>query len=145
MAGGDSLSARETVYRQAARVFDYFMTGLAAVFLLTSGVTMGSEHSLPEILDLIAIVLFALALIAGISKLEAFITILGSEYSIAVTQRGHSGLSVQDSAAVLRDLGETVEKLSYRAALIHRARHLATLSGVLFIALSALVEVIMAM
>ena len=141
MTNSAFLESREIAYRQAARVFDYFVTGTAAVFFLVSTVTLDSQNRFAMVLDLVAVILFAMGLIAGLRKLEACTTILGTDYSIAVTRSQGSGLSVRDTDAILEDLGDTLEKLSYRAALIHRARNRCVVLGIIAIASSRVLEV----
>lgn len=141
MTSSAFLESREIAYRQAARVFDYFVTGTAGVFFLVSIVILNSQNRFAMILDLVAVILFALGLIAGLRKLEACITILGTDYSIAVTRSGGSGFSVGDRNAILEDLGDTLEKLSHRAALVHRARNWYIVLGIAAIAFSRVLEV----
>ena len=62
------LESREIAYRQAARGFDYFVTGTAAVFFLASIVTLDSQNRFAMVLDFVAVILFALGLIAGLRK-----------------------------------------------------------------------------
>jgi hypothetical protein len=140
MADPTALHAREAAYREASRAFDYFMTGLAAVFFLVTALSLEAHVPVVSALDLVSVVLFTLALIAGLRKLENYVTILGTDYSIALTQSGGSGLAARDAAAVLEDLADTLEKLSMKASLVHRARNWFLVLGIVACALSRILE-----
>jgi len=117
------LQNREQAYRSASRAFDYFVTGLSALLFLATALFFEMAQSpMLRVLDAAAIVLFALAVVAGLQKLEYFVAVLGTDYSIALTETNQAELTVRESTTVLRDLHDTVERLSSRASIAHRFR-----------------------
>jgi hypothetical protein len=142
---GSRLGEDERAYRGASLGFDYFVTGLAALFFLVSLVLIGiGRSSTMSILPQIAsVLLFALSLVAGIKKLEYFVAVLGSNYAITQAATEDAGGHPQDSQ-VLRDLHSTTERLSMKASLAHRLRNWSLVLGILFLVVSELLETLFA-
>jgi hypothetical protein len=90
--------------------------------------------------ELAAPTLFALAVFAGLKKLEYYVAILGADYSLAMTEENNA-LGARDSAAVIRDLNETVDRLSSRASFTHRFRNWCLVLGILSVIAERLLEV----
>lgn len=127
------LQTRERSYRDASRGYDYFTTGLASVLFLATAIFFEANRGVvvSATLELAATILFALAVFTGLKKLEYYLAILGAGYSIALTESNQTTMTARESIAVLRDLNETVESLSNRAAFVHRVRHWCLVLGVL--------------
>lgn len=138
---GSGLQNREQAYRSASRAVDTFVTGLSALlFLATAFFFEIAESPMLRALDTAAIVLFALAVVAGVKKLEYYVAVLGADYSIALTETNQSNLTVRESTAVLRDLNETFERLSTRAAIVHDLRNWTLVLGVGALALVRILD-----
>lgn len=135
------LQDREQTYRSASRAFDYFVTGLSALlFLATALLFEMAQSPMLRVLDAAAIVLFAIAVVAGLQKLEYFVAVLGTDYSIALTEANQTDLTVRESTAVLRDLNDTVERLSNRAAIVHSLRNWLLVLGILAVTTSRVLD-----
>ena len=136
------LEIREQDYRSASRVFDYFVTGLSSIlFLATALLFEGGQFPVLRILRTAAIILFALAVITGLKKLEYFVAVLGADYSIGLTEGNQHNLTVRETTAVVRDLNETVERLSDKASVAHRLRNWFLILGILTVIASRIFEV----
>ena len=141
----NGLQNREQAYRSASRAFDYFVTGLSALlFLATALLFEMAQSPMLRVLGAAAIVLFAMAVVAGLQKLEYFVAVLGADYSIALTETNQAELTVRESTAVLRDLNETVESLTNRAAVVHRLRNWFLVLGILTMIASRLLRTVQA-
>ena len=139
----NGLQLREQAYRTASRTYDYFVTGASAVFFLATVLTFEvGPRPLWNALEAAAILMFVLAVIAGLKKLEYYVAVLGADYSIALTRTDQRDLTVRESTAVLRDLNETVENLSNRASVVHRLRNWFLLLGLLLMIASRFLPVI---
>jgi hypothetical protein len=120
----NGLQFREQAYRSASRTFDYFVTGLSSVLFLATVLTFEvGRRPIRSALEVAAIILFVLAVITGLKKLEYFVAVLGADYSIAMTETNQGNLTMRETSAVLRDLNDTVESLSHRASIVHRLRN----------------------
>lgn len=134
---------RETAYRDASRTLDYFITGLACLFFLCSFLfSVVEEQPLAVILDTAATVLFALAAVAGLKKLEYYVAILGTEFSIGLAELNQTKLAPGKSSAVLRAMNETIEKVTSRAVLAHHLRSWLLVFGVLALVISRMIQAI---
>ena len=135
------LQIREQAYRSASRAFDYFVTGLSVLLFLATVLFFDvGQGPVSRILDSAAIVLFALAVVAGMKKLEYYVGVLGADYSLALTETNQTHLTVRESTAVLRDLNETVERLSNKASVVHRVRNWLLILGILTVIASRLLD-----
>ena len=142
MMAESPLQTQEHAYRDASRGFDYFVTGLSALLFLSTALFFEvGQRSLVSALDVAAIVLFALAVVAGLKKLEYYVAVLGTNYSIALTEANQTNLTVRESTAVLRDLNDTIERLSSRASIVHSLRNWMLLLGVLAVTGSRILDV----
>jgi len=136
------LQIQEQAYRNASRAFDYFVTGLSVLLFLATVLFFDvGQEQVSRVLDTAAIVLFALAVVAGVKKLEYYVAVLGADYSIALTETNQTHLTVRESTAVVRDLNETVERLSNKASVVHRFRNWLLILGILTVIASRLFEV----
>jgi len=136
------LQFREQAYRSASRGFDYFVTGLSVLlFLATAFFLEMAQGPILRVLDAAAIVFFALAVVAGMKKSEYFVAVLGANYSIALTEENQKSLTVRETTAVVRDLNDTIERLSNRASVVHRFRNWLLILGILTVIASRLLEV----
>jgi hypothetical protein len=139
---GSGLQNKEQAYRSASRAVDSFVTGLSALlFLATAFFFEIAESPMLRALDTAAIVLFALAVIAGVKKLEYYVAVLGADYSIALAERNQTNLTVRESTAVVRELNDTVERLTQRASFVHRLRNSLLILGILTVIASRLLDV----
>ena len=137
----NGLQNREQTYRSASRAFDYFVAGLSSVlFLATALLFEMAQSPMLRVLDAAAIVLFAVAVVAGLQKLEYYVAVLGTDYSIALTEANQTDLTVRESTAVLRDLNDTVERLSNRAAIVHSLRNWLLVLGILAVTTSRVLD-----
>jgi len=118
------LQTQEHAYRDASRAYDYFVTGLSSLLFLSTALFFepGQKPQVLNVLDVAAIVLFALAVVAGLKKLEYYVAVLGTDYSIALTKTNQSQLTFRESTGVVRDLNDAVERLTQRASVAHRLR-----------------------
>jgi len=125
MAVDDQLQKRENTYRDASRTFDYFVTGLCSLlfFLTALFLEVGQGPVVLGALDGTAIVFFAISVVAGVKKLEYYVAVLGTDYSLALVESSQTSLTVDDSMAVLDDLHQTIDKLTFTASLAHRLRN----------------------
>lgn len=139
------LQIKEQGYRSASRAFDYFVVGLSSVLFLATALTFetGRRPGL-GVLDITAIVFFALAVIVGLKKLEYSVAVIGADYSIALTETNRAEFTVRESTAVLRDLNETLEALTNRAAAVHRLRNWFVVLGILTMIASRLLRAVQA-
>lgn len=136
------LQIREQDYRSASRVFDYFVTGLSLLLFLATALFFDvGQTPVLGVLGSAAIVLFALAVITGLKKLEYFVAILGADYSIALTEGNRQNLTVRETTAVVRDLNDTVERLSIKASAAHSLRNWFLILGILTVIASRVFEV----
>lgn len=141
----DGLRYRERAYRKASRTYDYFVTGLSSLLFLATALTFEvARRPLLNVLEVAAIMMFMLAVIAGLKKLEYYVAVLGADYSIALTETNHGNFTVRETTAVLRDLNETVESLTHRASVVHRLRNWFLVLGVLAMIASRVTQVIQA-
>jgi hypothetical protein len=139
------LQIKEQGYRSASRAFDYFVVGLSSVLFLATALTFeAGRQPVVGILDTATIVLFALAVIVGLKKLEYSVAVIGADYSIALTEANPSNRSVRETTAVLRDLNETVESLTNRASIVHRLRNWLLVLGIATMIASFLVSLVSA-
>jgi hypothetical protein len=139
------LEIGEQAYRSASRAFEFFVTGLSSALFLATAFTFGADpRPLWSVLDAATIILFALAVIAGLKKLEYSVAVLGADYSIALAETNRTELTVRESTAVLRDLNETVESLTNRAAVVHRLRNWFLVLGILTLIASPLLRAVQA-
>jgi hypothetical protein len=136
------LQIREQGYRRASQVNDYFVTGLSVLLFLATGLffDVGQEPVL-RVLDAAAIVLFALAVVAGLKKLEYYVAVLGADYTVGLTQADQNNLTVRETTSVVRDLHDTVERLSTKASVVHRLRNWLLILGIFTVIVSRLLEV----
>ena len=135
------LQIREQAYRSASRAFDYFVTGLSVLLFLATVLFFDvGQEPVSRVLDTAAIVLLALAVVTGLKKLEYYVGVLGADYSIALTETNQAHLTVRESTAVLRDLNDTVERLTQRASVVHRLRNWLLVVGILAVVVSRVVE-----
>jgi hypothetical protein len=140
------LQIKEQAYRSASRAFDYLVAGLSSVFFLATTLTFETgRRPVWSALDTAVIILFALAIFAGLKKLEYSVAVLGADYSIALTEADQRNLTVRESAAVLRDLNETVESLTNRATAVHRLRNWFFVLGILTMISSRLLRAVQAL
>ena len=138
------LQNQEQTYRSASRAFDYFVTGLSALlFLATAHFFETGESPVLRVLDAAAIVLFAMAIVAGLQKLEYFVAVLGTDYSIALTETNRTKLTVRELTALLRDLNQTVEHLSNVASVVHRLRKWFLVLGIFALTTSQVLRLIL--
>ena len=136
------LQIREQDYRSASRAFDYFVTGLSSVLFLATALFFDvGQRPILKVLGTAAIILFALAVITGLKKLEYFVSVLGADYSIALTEGNQHNLTVRETTAVVRDLKDTVELLSNKASVAHRLRNWFLVLGVLALIASRVLQV----
>jgi hypothetical protein len=139
------LQIKEQSYRSASRAVDYFVVGLTSVLFLATALTFEvGRRPVFAVLDMTAIVFFALAVIVGLKKLEYSVAVIGADYSIALTEANPSNLTVRESTAVLRDLNETVETLTNRASIVHRLRNWFLVLGIATMIASFLVSLVSA-
>lgn len=139
----NGLRFREQAYRSASRTFDYFVTGLSSVLFLATALAFDAgRRSIGGALEASAMILFVVAVITGLKKLEYYVAVLGADYSIALTETERSKLTVRETTAVLRDLNQTVEGLTHRAAVVHRLRNWFLVLGLLAMIASRLLETI---
>ena len=139
------LQLRERAYRSASQTFDYFVVGLSSVLFLATALTFGIGRTLIwSALDATAIVLLALAVVAGLKKLEYYVAVLGADYSIAMTETNQGNLTMREASAVLRDLNDTVESLTYRASVVHRLRNWFLVLGIFALIASRLLRAVQA-
>jgi len=126
------LQIREQDYRSASRAFDYSVTGLSSILFLATVLFFDvGQTPVLRVLGTAAIILFALAVITGLKKLEYFVAVLGADYSIALTEGNQHSLTVRETTAVVRDLNDTVERLSNKASVAHRLRNWFLMLGIL--------------
>lgn len=126
------LQSREQGYRSASRAFDYFVVGLSSILFLATALFFDfGQTPASGVLGTAAVILFALAVITGLKKLEYFVAVLGADYSIALTEGNPHNLTVRETTAVVRDLKETVELLSNRASVAHSLRNWFLILGIL--------------
>lgn len=126
------LQIREQSYRSASRAFDYFVVGLSSILFLATALFFDiGQTPVSGVLGTAAVVLFALAVISGLKKLEYFVAVLGADYSIALTEGNPHNLTVRETTAVVRDLKETVELLSNKASVAHSLRNWFLMIGIL--------------
>jgi hypothetical protein len=118
------LFAEKQAYQDASRSFDLFVSGLAAALLITAVVLFAPDGGLSpaNMLELAAIVFFALALIASLRKVEQTLMVLGTSYTILETEREAGAKGGQPAAGAIRELGQAVQVVSLRAARAHRVR-----------------------
>jgi hypothetical protein len=141
----NGLQIREQAYRSASRAFDYFVTGLSVLLFLATVLFFDvGQEPVSRVLDTAAIVLLGLAVVTGLKKLEYYVGVLGADYSIALTETNQTHLTVRESTAVLRDLNETVESLTNRAAVVHRLRNWFLVLGILVLIASRLLQAVQA-
>jgi hypothetical protein len=139
---GSGLQNREQAYRSASRAFDYFVTGLSALLFLAAALSFEiGQTPIVRALDAAAIVLFALAVVAGLKKLEYYVAILGADYSIGLTESNQTNLTVRESTGVLRDLKTTIERLSMKASVVHRFRNWLLILGIITVIASLLLDI----
>lgn len=136
------LQIREQGYRSASRAFDYFVVGLSSIlFLATALFVEVGQTPVSGVLGTAALVLFALATITGLKKLEYFVAVLGADYSISLTEGNPHNLTVRETTAVVRDLKDTVEMLSNKASVAHRVSNGFLILGILTVIASRIFEV----
>jgi hypothetical protein len=140
------LETRERAYREASRMFDYFVTGLSSMLFLSMALLFeaGQRPMVSSALDVTAIVLFAVSVFAGTKKLEYYVAVLGADYSIALSTTHQANMKVLESPAVLQDLNQTVERLSNVASLAHRVRNWFLGIGILAVTASRVLELLQA-
>ena len=138
----NGLQTKEHTYRNASRAFDYFVTGLSSILFLATVFFFdrGQGAAVSSLLKFAAVALFAMAVFAGLKKLEYYVAILGADYSLAMTE-GNNALGARESAAIIRDLNETVDRLSARASFTHRFRNWCLVFGILSVIAERLLEV----
>ena len=137
------LQIREQAYRNASRAFDYFATGLSALLFLATLLFFDvGQEPVSRVFDTAAIVLFALAVVTGVKKLEYYVAALGTDYSIALTETNQTHLTVRESTAVLRDLNDAVAGLSSKALVVHRFRNWLLILGILTVIASRILDVV---
>lgn len=137
------LQIKEQAYRSASRAFEYFVTGLSSVLFLATAFTFeAGQRPLSSALGAAAIILFALAVVAGLKKLEYSVAILGADYSIALTESNRSNLTTRDSTTVFRDLNDTVDQLSDRASIVHGLRNWFLILGISSVIVRCAIEAI---
>lgn len=135
------LENRERAYRDASRGSDYFVTGLSLVLFLASVMRFEVDQLiLCTALDTATVVLFVSALLVGLKKLEYTVAVLGADYSVGMAQADQANLTVRESTAVLRDLNETIERLSGRAAIVHVLRNWMLGLGLVALTLSRILD-----
>jgi len=138
----NGLQIREQGYRSASRVFDYFVAGLSSTLFLATALFFDvGQTPVLGVLGTAAIILFALAVITGLKKLEYFVAVLGADYSIELTEGNQHNLTVRETTAVVRDLNDTVERLSNKASVAHRFRNWFLFLGILTVIASRIYEV----
>ena len=136
------LQNREQDYRSASRAFDYFVTGLSSVLFLATALFFDvGQTPVLGVLGTAAIILFALAVITGLKKLEYFVAVLGADYSIALTEGNPHKLTVRETTAVVRDLKDTVDLLSNKASVAHSLRNWFLMLGILTVIAARVFEV----
>lgn len=127
------LLAQERAYRGASQGFDYCIIGVSSLLLVCSAFSIGAARPLAvsNVLALIALLLFALSLVAGLRKLEYYVVILGTNYSLSQTEGDRTARASGSSPSVLSQLQETIQHMSNRASLAHRLRGWFLLLGIL--------------
>lgn len=141
----NQLEKRECEYRETSRIFDYFVTGVSASFLLFAALFIDIGHQLmaPGALGVTAIALFAVSVISGVKKLEYSVTILGAHYSVVLTESGQASLGDGESAALLHDLHDTIVSLTNKASFAHRLRNWSFGIGIGFLTAAKVFEMLM--
>jgi hypothetical protein len=128
------LQIKEQAYQSASRAFEYFVTGLASVLFLATAFSLeAGQPPLASALDVAAVILFVVSIVAGLKKLEYSVAILGADYTVGLTEADQTSLTVRESNAVLRDLNETIEQLSDRASFVYRLRNWSLLLGLVML------------
>ena len=140
---GMSIQERESAYRGASRTLDFFVTGLTSLFFLSSLFFPGGGDRAIGVGFLVAAsVLFALAILAGLKKVEYLVAILGADYTAGLTEADHTSLTVREATTVLRDLKDTIDLLSARASFAHRVRNWSLVLGLLMMTGSRALELV---
>jgi hypothetical protein len=112
------LLAHERAYRGASQAFDYCVIGVSSLLLVSSVFSIGAAPPLAvsNVLALTALLLFALSLIAGLRKLEYYVVILGTNYSLSQAEGERGVQATGSSSRVLSQLHETIQHMSNRAS-----------------------------
>lgn len=142
----DRFETPENAYRGASQALDFFVTGLSSLFLVSSLFVETGDHAwrTTNILQVIAMLLFAVAVISGVRKLEGFVAILGTNFALARAEEHHSAGTPASSSGVLKDLYDTVERLSVTASRAHVTRNWSFTLGILCLVVSRSFAALMA-
>ena len=144
MENNGGLQIRERAYRMASQANDYLVAGTSILLFVTALLLFEAGGTQPvRVVGVVAVSLLALSVIVGLMKLEHVLAVLGADFTMAVTETNATDLTVRESTAVLRDLKETIERLSARASLAHRLRNWLLVSGILALVLSRILGIVL--
>lgn len=123
------LMAEKQAYRDAAKGYDYFVSGVSTALLIAAAYLSSKieTFSVESALDLSAIVLFSISLIAGLRKMEQTVMVLGTSCTLLETQL-NAGAVQPDGVG--EELNLALEVVSHRAARTHRLRNWSLILGV---------------
>ena len=127
------LIAEKQAYRDASRGFDTLVSGVSAAMLIAAAALYSPENGVfpVGIFDLSAILLFSLALLTSLRKVEQTVMVLGTTYTILDAEMNARGGGVDPAAGNVDDLRQAVQIVSLRATKAHRFRNWFLATGIL--------------
>jgi len=131
------LIAEKKAYRNASLWYDYFISGVSAALLIASAILLspGSGLSISAVLEIVALLLFAISLVAGFRKLQQTTMILGTSCTILETQMNAGAATTGPAAGITNQLNLALEIVSQRAARSHKLQYWFLVAGlVVFVA-----------
>jgi len=143
------LIAEKKAYRDASLWYDYFISSVSAALLIASAILFSPESGLSAsaILEIVALLLFAISLIAGFRKLQQTTMVLGTSCTILETQMNAGAATSGPAAGMTNELNLALEIVSQRAARSHILRNWFLVFGiVVFVAarvVSAITDVLL--
>ncbi|MCP4903183.1 MAG: hypothetical protein GY906_39985 [bacterium] len=133
MTPSSNLASEKEAYRAATQQSDHFITGVSALLLIAGVVRFDPSDGLSaaSIVELTAILLFALALLAGLRKMDHTSMILGTSFTILESQMNPKAATEGPAAGITNELNYALQVVSQRAARAHRLRYWAVTLGIL--------------
>ena len=127
------LVAEKRSYRDASRVLDILASGVSAAMLIAAAAlySPGEGVSPAGVLDPAAILLFAMALLTGLRKVEQTVMVLGTSFTILESEMNARGGDIGADVGNLDELRQAVHIISLKAAKAHRARNWFLAVGIL--------------
>lgn len=138
------LIAEKKAYRDASHWYDYFISSVSAALLIASAIFFGPESglSVSAVLQIVALLLFAISLIVGLNKLEQTTMVLGTSCTILETQMNAGAATSGPAAGITNELNLALEVVSGRAARSHKLRNWFLVSGIVVFVAARVVSAI---